>query len=149
MTLRYLVQCPILPGALYEMNMRVYSRKVSVELKMRVLLPVLMLGLQFAVSPCAMAMPMESSGDCEHCDSVDRPSNCIVAAVHTAVDADSNSKDRLRAAPPSGGLAGILPLPAVPQTLQRAEYGAIAIARRTGRHSGDPPLHLLHGIFLN
>jgi hypothetical protein len=50
--------------------------------------------------------------------------------------------------PLSGDIFSILPLPAVPQTLQPAESGSTAIARRTGRHSGDPPLNLLYGSFL-
>ena len=118
-------------------------------LKLRALLPALIVAVQFAVLPCVMAMPMESAGDCEHCDSAVRESHCMVAADESAVDAGLNSHDRLRAAPPSGDVFSIVPLPAVPQTLQRAESGAIAIARRTGRHSGDPPLNLLYGNFLN
>jgi hypothetical protein len=118
-------------------------------LKMHALLPVLMLGLQFVMSPCALAMPMEPDGDCEHCDSADRPAYCMVAADESAADVDINLRGRLRAAPPSSGACDILSLPAVPQTLLRAESGATAIARRTGRHSGDPPLNLLYGSFLN
>jgi hypothetical protein len=119
-----------------------------VGLKMQALLPVLALGLQFAMAPCAMAMPMESAGDCEHCDDSERPSYCMVAADQSAADADSNQRDRLRVASSSDGMFQLLPLPAVPQTLQRAGSGADAIARRTGRHSGDPPLNLLYGSFL-
>jgi hypothetical protein len=121
---------------------------MSVSRKMQALLPVLALGLQFAIAPCAMAMSMESAGDCEHCDSLERPAWCMVAADQSAADADCNPHDRLRAGPPANGVSGLLPLPAVPQTLQRAESSADAIARRTGRHSGDPPLNLLYGSFL-
>lgn len=121
-----------------------------VGLKIRTLLPALVVAAQFAVLPCVMAMPMpmESAGDCEHCDSVARQSHCMVAADEMAADADRYSHGRLRAAPPSGDVLSILPLPPVPQLLRRAESGAIAIARRTGRHSGDPPLNLLYGSFL-
>lgn len=117
-------------------------------LKIRTLLLALALGLQFVIAPCALAMPMESADDCEHCGSVDRPSDCMVAADQSAADADFNPRDRQRAGPPSEEVSRLLPLPAVPQTLQRAESGADAIARRTGRHSGDPPLNLLYGNFL-
>jgi hypothetical protein len=118
-------------------------------LKLRALLPALIVAAQFAVLPCAMAMPMESAGDCEHCDTAARPSHCMVAADQSAVDANIGSHDRLRDAPPSADVFSVLPWPAVPRTLQRAESGATAIARRTGRHSGDPPLNLLYGSFLN
>lgn len=118
-------------------------------LKLRALLPALIVAAQFAVLPCAMAMPMESADDCEHCDTAARPSDCMAAADQPAVDANTSSHDRLRDAPPSAAVFSILPLPAVPRTLQRAESGATAIARRTGRHSGDPPLNLLYGSFLN
>ena len=117
------------------------------ELKIRGLLPALVVALQFAVLPCAMAM--QSGGDCEHCDTAARPSHCMVAADQSAVDANIGSHDRLRDAPPSADVFSVLPWPAVPRTLQRAESGATAIARRTGRHSGDPPLNLLYGSFLN
>jgi hypothetical protein len=117
--------------------------------KLRSLLPALIVVAQFAVLPCVMAMPMESVGDCEHCDTAERPSHCMVAADQPAVDANTSSHDRLRDAPPFADVFSILPLPAVPWTLQRAESGATAIARRTGRHSGDPPLNLLYGSFLN
>lgn len=123
-----------------------------VGLKMQALLPVLALGLQFAMAPCAMAMPMpmpmEPAGDCEHCDSLERPAYCLVAADQSAADADCNPHDRLRATPPADLVFRLLPLPAVAQTLQFAGTGAEAIARRTGRHSGDPPLNLLYGNFL-
>lgn len=121
-----------------------------VGLKMQALLPVLALGLQFAMAPCAMAMPMpmQPAGDCEHCDSLERPAYCMVAADQSAADADGHPHDRLRATPPSNLVFRLLPLPAVPQTLQFAGSGTDAIARRTGRHSGDPPLNLLYGSFL-
>lgn len=119
-------------------------------LKIRALLPALIVAAQFVVLPCVMAMPMEpAAGDCEHCDPAARPSHCMVAADQSAVDANAGSHDRLRTVPPSTDVFSILPLPAVPWTLRRAESGAIAIARRTGRHSGDPPLNLLYGSFLN
>jgi hypothetical protein len=118
-------------------------------LKTRALLPALLVAAQFAVLPCVMAMPMESGGDCEHCDTAERPSHCMVAADESAVDQNAGSRDRLRAAPPAADVFRIVPLPAVPRTLQRAESGTTAIARRTGRHSGDPPLNLLYGTFLN
>lgn len=117
-------------------------------LKMRALLPAFILVAQFAVLPCVMAMPTESAGDCEHCDSAARPSHCLVAAEESAVDAGINAPDRLRAAAPSDDVFSFLPLPAAPRALLRAESGATAIARRTGRHSGDPPLNLLHDRFL-
>ena len=119
------------------------------SLKIRALLPALMVVAQFGVLPCVMAMPMDSAGDCEHCDTAERPSHCMVAADPSAVDANISANGRLRDVPPSAEVFSILPLPAVPQTLQRAESGPTAIARRTGRHSGDPPLHLLYGSFLN
>ena len=117
------------------------------ELKIRGLLPALVVALQFAVLPCAMAM--QSGGDCEHCDSAERPSHCMVAADESAVDAGLNSRDRLGAVPPSADVFSLLPLPAAPRILQRAESAAAAIARRSGRHGGDPPLHLLYGHFRN
>ena len=129
------------------MNVPVYSPVMFAELKIRGLLPALVVALQFAVLPCAMAM--QSVGDCEHCDGAERPSHCMVAADESAVDAGLNSPDRLGAVPPSGGVFSILLLPAAPQVLQRAESAAAAIARRSGRHGGDPPLHLLYGHFLN
>lgn len=120
-----------------------------VRLKLRTLLPALVVAAQFAVLPCVMAMPMpmESAGDCEHCDGAAAQSHCMVAASESVADADFNSQGRLRAAPPSADVFSILPLPAVPRLLQWAESGATVIARRTGRHSGDPPLNLLYGTF--
>jgi len=117
------------------------------RLKIRGLLSALVVALQFAVLPCVMAMPMRSAGDCEHCGGAERPSHCMVAADEVAADAGLNSHDRLRAAPPSADVFSILPLPAVPQLLHSVEPGAITIARRTGRHSGDPPLNLLYDTF--
>ncbi|MFZ1625512.1 MAG: hypothetical protein WAU48_12145 [Gammaproteobacteria bacterium] len=115
--------------------------------KIRGLLPALVVALQFAVLPCVMAMPMESAGDCEHCGGAERPSHCMIAADEVAADAGLNSRDRLRAVPPSADVFSLQPLPVVPQLLHTLEPAAIAIARRTGRHSGDPPLNLLYGTF--
>lgn len=117
------------------------------DLKIRGLLPALVVALQFAVLPCAMAM--QSAGDCEHCDGAERPSHCMVTADESAVDAGLNAHDRSGAVPPSADVFSILPLPAAPRILHRAESGAVAIARRTGRHGGDPPLNLLYGNFRN
>ena len=55
------------------------------SLKIRALLPALMVVAQFGVLPCVMAMPMDSAGDCEHCDTAERPSHCMVAADPSAV----------------------------------------------------------------
>ena len=120
-----------------------------VGMKSRGLLPALVVALQFAVLPCVMAMPMQSAGDCEHCDGAIRQSHCMVATDQSAVDAGLNAHDPLRPAPPSGDVFSILPLPVRPLVLHHRESGAIGIARRTGRHSGDPPLNLLYGNFRN
>ncbi len=116
---------------------------------MRRLLPAIAVVLQFAVLPCVMAMPMQSAGDCEHCDSAVRQSHCMVASDESAVDAGINSQDRLRAAPPFADVFSLAPLPVAPQTLDFTGSAATRIARRTGRHSGDPPLNLLYGNFRN
>lgn len=118
-------------------------------MKVRGLLPALVVALQFAVLPCVMAMPMQPAGDCEHCDGAARQSHCMVATDQSVVDAGLNAREPLHPVPPAAEAFSILPLPVVPQVLQRAESGAIGIARRTGRHSGDPPLNLLYGNFRN
>lgn len=124
-------------------------QRMCAWLKIRRLLPAIVVVLQFAVLPCVMAMPAESAGDCEHCDSAARQSHCTVAADESAADAGIHSQDRLRAVPPSADVFGLAPLPLAPQVLDYAGSGATSIARSTGRHSGDPPLNLLYGNFRN
>lgn len=129
------------------MNAPVYSSGMFAGLKVRGLLPALVVAVQFAVLPCGMAM--QPADDCEHCDGAGRPSHCVVAADEFAIDAGLNAHDRLGSVPPSAEVFSIQPLPAAARIMQRAESAAVAIARRTGRHGGDPPLHLLYGHFLN
>lgn len=106
-------------------------------------------GLHLLAVPCAMAMTSPAADEgCEHCDVVISHQPCLTAADAVCTDEAFDSKDRLRAPPrPNDQPSLILPPPVALAGLPRPTSPSGRCHRAGGRHSGDPPLNLLHCNF--
>jgi hypothetical protein len=112
--------------------------------RLRGLLAALLGVLHLGAVPCAMALAAASSGqDCEHCVGVSSQAPCMSSAEVTTGAQACPAPDRVGAQPRSSTPLLILPV-AVPEIDALPANPALAQALRTGRHSGDPPLHLRH-----
>ena len=108
--------------------------------------------LHFLAAPCLMAMSTSAAGEsCEHCDAGDL-GPCATATADPASDEGAPGPDGVR--PPARSPAVALLLPLV-SPMAGSVHGLVPLAAagpasafRSGRHTGDPPLEILHGRFL-
>ena len=106
--------------------------------------------LHFVAAPCMMAMAAAAGGEpCEHCDAGRDIAPCATTATDPGNDDGTPGPGRYRLPDPPGVIA-LLPAPDMPEAPGLSPAGsADLIGRETGRHTGDPPLHILYGKFLN
>lgn len=106
--------------------------------------------LHFVAAPCVMAMTAPAGDEpCEHCHAGLDLAPCASTATDPGSDDGAPAPGRNRLPEPPGALA-LLTVPVIavaagPLPVSPAER----IGRVTGRHTGDPPLNLLYGKFLN
>ena len=106
--------------------------------------------LHLIAAPCAMAMTVvDAEAPCEHCPPDGNAMPCLTTAADSAVADMGPGPGRVRP-PVLPAAVTLLPLAvaSVATTPARASP-ARRIAFATGRHSGDPPLSILHQKFLN
>ncbi len=104
--------------------------------------------LHFLAAPCAMAMAaMAGDEPCEHCEPASAMAACATTAVDPGSDDEAPAPGRLRLPEPPGVFALV---PVTPAAVGRpCAHPSQRIGRETGRHTGDPPLNVLFGKFLN
>lgn len=105
--------------------------------------------LHFVAAPCVVAMAA-TAGDqpCEHCGAGSGMAACSTTAADPGNDDGAPAPGRPRLPEPPGVLA-LLPAPVVAAAGLSRAGPAERIGRETGRHTGDPPLNVLFGKFLN
>lgn len=125
-------------------------RQLMPTFKLRRFLPAILVAVHFIAVPCAMAVTAASEGPpCEHCDAALDQSPCMVSAAEPA-SGDQGPVTASGRPPPSRDVLLLrLPLPARTDSSLLLESPARSIGRLTGRHAGDPPLHVAFGKFLN
>ena len=106
--------------------------------------------LHFVAAPCVMAMTAAGGEEpCEHCHAGLDLAPCASTATDPGNDDVAPAPGRNRLPDPPGVMA-LLPVPVMPVVAGLSPAGpAERIGRETGRHTGDPPLHVLYGKFLN
>lgn len=107
-------------------------------------------GLHFIAAPCVMAMtPAAGNEPCEHCDAGRETATCAAAPTDPGNDDGASAPGRIRLPDPPGA-GTLLPAPVMPSAAGLSCGGpAESTGRQTGRYSGDPPLNVLYGKFLN
>jgi hypothetical protein len=106
--------------------------------------------LHFLAAPCAMAMAAVVDGEpCEHCDAGPDVVPCASTATDPGIDESAPAPGPFRLPEPPAASA-LLPVPRMAVAAGLPSGGtADRIGRETGRHTGDPPLNVLYGKFLN
>lgn len=114
----------------------------------RRLFAAILAALHLVAAPCVMAMAAASGEEpCEHCEPGQDMAPCASTATDVGQDDGAPVPGRCRLPDPPGAFAL---LPAPPALAGRLPAAPVErIGRETGRHTGDPPLHLLYGKFLN
>jgi hypothetical protein len=106
--------------------------------------------LHLIAAPCAMAMTaVDAEAPCEHCPPDGDAMPCLTPAADSAATDIGPGPGRVRPPVLPAAVTVIsLPVASVATTPARASP-ARRIAFATGRHSGDPPLSILHQKFRN
>lgn len=106
--------------------------------------------LHFVAAPCVMAMTAAAGDEaCEHCGAGRDVAPCASTATAPGNDEGAPGPGRYRLPEPPSSMT-LLPAPVMPVADGRSPAGpAERIVRETGRHTGDPPLNVLYGKFLN
>lgn len=106
--------------------------------------------LHFVAAPCVMAMTAADGDEaCEHCGAGRDVAACASTATDPATDEGAPGPGPYRLPDPPGSLV-LLPAPVMAGADGLSPGGpAERIGRETGRHTGDPPLNVLYGKFLN
>jgi hypothetical protein len=115
----------------------------------RVFLAILV-ALHFVAAPCVMAMTAAAGDEaCEHCGAGRDVAACASTATDPGNDEGAPGPGPYRLPDPPGSLV-LLPAPVMSVADGLSPAGpAERIGRETGRHTGDPPLNVLYGKFLN
>lgn len=97
-----------------------------------------------------MAMTAGAGGEpCEHCGAGPDTVPCASTATDPGTDEAAPAPGTFRLPEPTGP-AALLPVPRMAVAAGLSMGGpADRIGRATGRHTGDPPLNVLFGKFLN
>lgn len=106
--------------------------------------------LHFVAAPCVMAMTSADGNEpCEHCGAGSGIEACTTTAADPGAGDQGPAPGRLRAPEPPG-LFALLPAPHMAAATALSRAGPAArTGRETGRYTGDPPLTVLFGKFLN
>lgn len=106
--------------------------------------------LHFVAAPCVMAMAATTAEEpCEHCGAGSGMAACTATPADAGAGDEASPPGRLRLPGPPGVIV-LLPAPVVPVATGLPRVAPEArIGRETGRHTGDPPLSVLFGRFLN
>lgn len=111
------------------------------------LMAMLLLGVGFAIQPCAMAEVAEPDSQCPHCPPADsvHDQHCESTAEPACHGLDQLNKDG------RSGLTDLLPalapVPALAQIMPPAQR--LARPPPVCYEPGAPPLHVLHCVYLN
>ncbi|MDH5276013.1 MAG: hypothetical protein OEW88_06280 [Gammaproteobacteria bacterium] len=106
--------------------------------------------LHFIAAPCVMAMTVaDPEAHCEHCPPGGDAMPCLTTAAGLAVTDVGPGPGRFSPAAPAAPVM-VLQLPVAAAAMMPCRASpARRIAFATGRHSGDPPLSILHQKFRN
>lgn len=106
--------------------------------------------LHFVAAPCVMAMSAVGSEEpCEHCDAGRDIAPCASSATDPG-NADAAPAPGPTRLPDPPAVTALLPVPVMGVVAGRLPASlAERVGRETGRHTGDPPLNVLYGKFLN
>ncbi len=110
----------------------------------------LLAALHFVAAPCAMAMTADAGEEpCEHCGAGPDIGPCASTGTDPGSDDNAPAPGRYRLPDPPG-LTALLPVPVMLVAAGLPPASPVdRIGRETGRHTGDPPLNVLFGKFLN
>ena len=106
--------------------------------------------LHFIAAPCVMAMTVaDAEAPCEHCPPGSEAMPCLTTAADPAGSDMAPGTGRFRPAVPPVTVTVLAPPVATAAMTPERASPARRIAFATGRHSGDPPLRVLHQKFRN
>jgi len=105
--------------------------------------------LHFLAAPCVMAMTAVAAvGSCGHCAAGQDSEPCLSTTALPGNDSGGPAPLGSRLTEPPAAV--LLPVPAAPTAAGLScASPADRVGRATGRHTGDPPLNVLYGRFLN